>query len=312
MPCGGRPAAARRRGRLACLVLGLTTSVSVPAGAQAQGATLALFPVSERLIEEGVAPAALVPAYVPPLMGGPHGFIEPGWAQGRVYSLRILNQPPRGAEGIIALQRCAPIGSAAFGRCTGLAATRRHFVRQGFRAAATRVRARPGFLLTGKGPRGPERWLIWREDGLVYSIGSGTPARVPLGQLRATAAGLDRLQHRYQGSSPDPDSSTGAVLVAGERFVAGHVDWEAACTSPDGRARAGAADLVVVPRTGSAFGIDIAASASPSSRGWAGSISGVVGPAAIELEIRASGVFDGVSCDTGALPLTLPRFDRGI
>jgi hypothetical protein len=291
-------------------VLGLVVSGGVLSGAQAQGAVLPVFDVSERLIEEGVAPAALVPTYVPPLIAGRGGFIQPGFAKGRVYSMRILHQPPSGTDGVIALQRCAPIGRAAFGTCAGLAATRRDFVRQGFRFVATRVRARNGFLLTRKAPGGPERWLIWREDGLVYSIGSGTPKKVPLGQLRTTAARLDRLQHRYLGTSPDPDSSTGAVLVAGESFVAGHVDWEAACAG--GSIRAGAADLALARRQGDAFGLDIALAGSPSALGWTGSISGVVSPAAIVLDIRATGVFDGASCDTGALSLTLPRFDTGI
>lgn len=291
-----------------CLMLVLAASSAAPA----DGATVALFPVSERLIEEGVAPAALVPLYVPPRMVAPRAIIEPGFARGRVFSMRILQQSPRGAEGIIVLQRCAPIGAAAFGTCTGLSATRRHYVRQGFRATTTRVRGRRAFLLVRPGPHGPERWLIWREDGLVHEIGTGTPAKAPLGQLRLTAERLDRLQHRYVGSSPDPDSSSGAVLVAGEGFVAGHVSWDAPCASASVPVRAGSADLVVVPRRGDAFSADVALAATPSARGWTGTISGVVGPAAISLEIRAAGVFDGVACDTGALTLTLPQFDTGI
>lgn len=292
--------------------LGLAAALGGLPGAPAEGATAPLFPVSERLIEEGVAPAALVPLYVPPRMAAPRAVIEPGFARGRVFSMRILQQSPRGAEGIIVIQRCAPIGAAAFGTCTGLSATRRHYVGQGFRATATRVRGRRGVLLVRPGPRGPERWLIWREDGLVHEIGTATPAKAPLRQLRLTAERLDRLQHRYLGSSPDPDSSTGAVLVAGERFVAGHVGWEAACPGAAAPARAGAADLVVVPRRGDAFSADIAVVATPSAQGWTGTISGVVGPAAISLEIRAGGTFDGVACDTGALALTLPQFDEGI
>jgi hypothetical protein len=274
----------------------------------AHGAVVPVFNVSQELLEQRVTPAPLVPTYVPPRLGG--GFIEPGFAQGKVYSMRMLHAGPGGTDGVIALQRCAPIGRAAFGTCTGLAATRREYVRQGYRSRASRVRGRRGFLLSRKGTGGPNRWLIWREDGLVYSIGSGTPRKVSIADLRATATRLDRLQHRYLGSSPDPDNHSGAVLVAGEHFVAGHIDWHGACNSPDGHGRSGAADLAVVPRLGNAFSLDVGGAASTSASGWAGTISGTVSPTAIVLSIRATGVFDGVSCDTGALSLTLDVFDR--
>ena len=220
--------------------------------------------------------------------------------------MRILHVGAGGTDGVIALQRCQPIGSAAFGTCTGLAATQRYEVRQGFRSQPTRVRGKPGFLLT----RGADRTLIWREDGLVHSLGSATPRKVSVAGLRATAAGLDRLQNRYQGSSPDPDSSTEALLVTSTRFVAGRVQWQATCGGPDGAIRAGSADLVLVPRRGNAFTFDIAQATSDLARGWSGSISGVVGPGAVALSITATGVFDGVGCDTGALALSIPRFDR--
>jgi hypothetical protein len=219
----------------------------------------------------------------------------------------MLHQGRGGTDGVIALQRCQPIGRVAFGTCTGLAATRRDYIRQGFSSRPTRVRGRPGFLLTRRAEGGPDRSLVWREDGVVYSLGSGTPAKVSLSGLRTTAARLDRLQHRYLGSSPDPESSSGALLVTSERFVMGFVEWEAACGGPGGAIRAGSADLVLVPRQGNAFAFDISQAASGSARGWAGSISGAISPAAIVLTINATGVFDGLSCDTGALVLNLGR-----
>lgn len=291
-----------RRG--ASVVLGAFASVLL--AAPAYGAALPVLDVSEQLIEEQVAPAPLIPTYVPPAMARGRAFIESGWARGRVYSMRILHVGARGTDGVIALQRCAPVGSAAFGTCTGLAATQRYEVRQGFRSQPTRVRGKPGFLLT----RGPDRTLIWREDGLVHSIGSATPRKVSVAGLRATAAGLDRLQNRYQGSSPDPDSSTEALLVTSARFISGRVQWQATCGGPDGSTRAGSAELVLVPRRGNAFAFDIAQATSDLARGWSGGISGVIGPGTVALSITASGVFDGVACDTGALALSIPRFDK--
>lgn len=292
------------RGALA----GALAAGAAAAAGPAQGAVLPVFTVSEQLITHGVRPAPLVPAYVPPRMAAGGGVIQPGWAQGRVYSLRILHGG-RGGTGIIALERCAPIGPARFGTCATLAATRRDFVRRGFRAAPARVRGRAGYLLTRPRSGGPERWLIWREDGLVHSLGSGTPKLVPLAQLRATATGLDRVQHRYVGGPADPQNGSGAVLVSTEGFVAGNVEWEGACAGPDARPRAGSMDLALVPRHGDAFQ---AAIAGEGAAGWTGTVSGVVGPAGIALEIRASGTFDGVACDTGALTMDLPILDRDV
>ena len=112
----------------------------------------------------------------------------------------------------------------------------------------------------------------------MYSLGSGTPAKVSLSGLRTTAARMDRLQHRYLGSSPDPDSSSGALLVTSERFVAGFVEWEGVCGGPGGSIRAGSIDLVLVPRQGNTFAFDLSQAPSGSARGWSGSISGVVSP----------------------------------
>lgn len=296
--------------RGARLAAGLVAIGGVVAAAPGQGAVLPLLDVSEPLIEQRVTPAALVPTYVPPLVGDRFGSIQRGSAQRRVYSLRVLHQPPSGTDGVVLIGRCLPIGAAAFGTCAGLTATRRHYVRQGFRARATRIRSRPGVLLTRPGPRGPERLLIWREDGLVHTIGSATPRKAPLRELRRTAAGLRRLEHRYVGSSPDPNSSASAILVVGEGFAAGRVDWVGVCAGPAGSLRGGGTDLALVARTGDTFSADIAGTGGAS--GWSGTISGTVSPTAIVLNISATGVFNGLTCTTGALSFTLPQFDKGI
>ena len=59
--------------------------------------------------------------------------------------------------------------------------------RLGFKPRRTRVRGHRGYLFTRH--LGPTQWLlVWPEDGRVYTLGTGTPRKVPLKQLRATAA----------------------------------------------------------------------------------------------------------------------------
>jgi hypothetical protein len=152
-------------------------------------------------------------------------------------------------------------------------------------------------------PGGTERMLLWRERGLMHTLGSATPRTVSAADLRRTAAGLEALAGRYAGTGPGADTPGGAVLVASERHVAGRVDWEAACG--DGGVRAGSADLVLVRRRGASFAVDLAAVAPSAGDGWTGSVAGTVGPAGVSLEVRAVRAADGVTCDTGPLRLEL-------
>jgi hypothetical protein len=152
---------------------------------------------------------------------------------------------------------------------------------------------------------------VWVEDGHVYSLGSGTPKKVSLKQLRATAAGLDPLEREYIGSFYDQERGDfSGVLVTTRHTVTGHVDWGSQCTA-NGTATtpyAGSADFAVLRRTGNAFGFAIPPYLPDSTPyRWEGSVSGTVSPNAIVLNIRATGTFDGSSCDSGPVSVTLDQ-----
>ena len=274
----------------------------------AQAAVLPVFTPYERLAERPVTPAPLVPTYVPPLLAQRGGSVELGYHLGKAYMIRIVHDGPSG-PGVIALTRCEPLGSVPFGTCSRLAATVRFYRNAGYSSRRVRIRGRNGFLMTRPDRRGPTRSLIWREDGLVHTLGSATPRTVSLRELRATAAGLDHLEHKYLGSLPTATSASGAVLVTTERFVAGPIEWHAACDAPDGRGRAGSVTLELFPREGNRFDVDLGTTPTLNGDRWVGSISGTISPTEILLTIRATGTFDGAPCDTGALSITLKKSD---
>ena len=132
----------------------------------------------------------------------------------------------------------------------------------------------------------------------MYTLATGTPRAVSAAQLRTTAAGLDPLEGgAFSGSAGDPDNPSDAVAVTTARTITARVDWGAPCVN-DIRGRGGHTVATLVARRGNAFGFDIGAD------GWSGTVTGTIG-ASIALDLRAAGVFDGVTCDTGALRIDL-------
>jgi hypothetical protein len=142
---------------------------------------------------------------------------------------------------------------------------------------------------------------------VVYTLGSGTPRKVSLRNLRSTASGLDRLERDYLGGAADPENSSEGVAVTTKQTVTARVSFEATCAAPGSTAvslRVGTAEATLLRRQGDAFSIDIAAH-RVSEEPWTGTITGVISPAAITLDIRATATIDGEVCDTGPLSLTL-------
>jgi hypothetical protein len=213
------------------------------------------------------------------------------------YGIRLASTEP---EAVIALQG----GSFS----TVKAALRNETRRLGFKAKRTRVRSRSGYLLTRRlGPT--ERELLWSEGGRVYQLGSATPKTVSLKALRATAAGLDRLERDYVGTGGDPDLGDGAVAVTTEHTITIDVSWGAHCVMPGGLPAAdhgGGAHPTLLHRQGAAFSFDLAGFGTGSPT-WAGSVSGTIGPDAIVLSMQASGSFDGATCDTGPITYALDQ-----
>jgi hypothetical protein len=282
-----------RRAGLASIA---TIALSVPASAGAD--VLSGF---QRLAARHLRPAPLVPTAVPGSLS-PLGrtFTLSGSRSRSGYAWRLVHYSANGPDAIIALER---------GAFKTVAATLRYDRRLGFKARPTRVRGHRGYLLTRK--LGPTQWsLVWMEGGVVYEMGTGTPKKISVEQLRATASGLDHLERDYVGSHYDAnDNELGAVLVTTRHTVSGEVSWSAQCTLPDGSlttAHAGTADITVLRRQGNAFSFDIASHLLRPDA-WSGTVSGVVGPNAITLNLHASGVFDGSTCDTGPVSLTLDQ-----
>jgi len=282
---------------VACIAL---VALSVPAESSAEDA----LQVYQRLALRRLSPAPLVPTSVPPSMGPLERTMTTFPSRRRSgYGLRMVHYAAEGPDAVIVLE------GRAF-RTMGAAL--RDGRRLGFRARRTRVRGHPGYLLSRHlGPT--QRSLVWVEDGVVYTLGTGTPRKVSLAQLRATAAGLEHLERDYMGTPPDPDSFSEGHAVTTEHAVSTLAVWEAQCVAPDGSpagSRVGSARVTMLSHSGNAFAFDIAQH-RVGTDAWSGSVSGTISPGALTLSIRATGTFDGLLCDTGALSFALDRRSDG-
>jgi hypothetical protein len=282
--------------RPACAMALLTALVllSVPATADA-----GLLDTYQRLAARRLSPAPLVPTAIPgafrPIERSPELGTTIG---GRGYAVRLVHQGSAGPDAVI------EVSGGEFRTMRALLRERR---RQGYESRRrTRVRGRRGYLLTRRlGPR--TRDLAWVERGVVYSLGSGSPRKVSVRDLRSTAAGLDRLERDYLGGAADPDNSSEAVAVTTKRTVTATVSFEAQCAVPGSTEvslRVGTAEVTLLRREGDAFSFDID-SHRRGSEPWTGTVTGMISPAAITLDVRATATIEGEVCDTGALSLTL-------
>jgi hypothetical protein len=284
-----------RRKPWAVTACALSIALIAPVGARADVLT-----EYQRLAERRLRPAPLVPIAVPSSVGPIDRTVEVSGGRGKNgYLIRFVHRVPGGLpDAIIALER-GPFRSmkAALGEARRL----------GFSKRATRIRGHSGYLLRRHG----QRSLTWVEDGLVFSIATGTTKKVSLKHLRATAASLDHLEREYIGSSYDSntDANYGAVMVTTEHTVTGTVEWSPACVLPDGSpgvARSGHADVTLLPRRANAFSFDIARYLVGSDP-WSGSVSGTIAPNAVALQLQATGSFDGSTCDSGPVSLALDK-----
>lgn len=271
---------------MTCVALG---ALCAPAGSSAD-----VLQTYQELAARRLSPAPLVPNAVPPSLTPLDRTLTTSPSRRRGgYALRMVHNGSDGGDAIIVLER---------GAFRTFSAALRDGRRLGFKARRTRVRGHPGYLLTRH--LGPTQWsLVWREDGLVYTLGTGTPRKVSLKQLRATAAGLERLGRAYMGTPSDPESFSEAFAVTTERTLTVLVSWDAPCAAGDGSrvgTRVGNARVTLLPQRGDAFSFDIARNrVGPDA--WTGTIT----PAAITLTIGATGSFDGTTCDSGPLTFTL-------
>jgi len=255
------------------------------------------------LSQRHLSPPPLVPVSAPPALTplGDHLRQLSSRKKGS-YLFRITRaKPGRLPDAVIALER---------GYFKSLGAAKRESKRSGlFRAKPTKVRGHKGYLFTRV--FGARNWdLTWLEDGKVYSIGTGTTKTISLKQLRATADGLEHLGREYIGSIYDRNlGDQSAIVVTTDKTVSATIEWTGRCMTPDGivmSPRGGQTELSLVARQGNSFTFS-ALPGSPPGSAWTLTGSGTIGPSATSLSFRASGVIDGLSCDTGPIALVLDQ-----
>jgi hypothetical protein len=273
-----------------CAALALLAFCLLAPSARADG-----FETLQDLAKQHLRPAPLVPTTAPRLFSDLRTSLSAGPGIGKGgYGLRLVHYAPGGPpDAVIALAR---------GEYASLPAALRDFRRNGYAKRTTRVRGKRAYLLA----RTRSRFIVWSEDGRVYTIGTGSPNKVPASALRAAAAGLEHLGVNYIGSFFVPgtnNTSLGGVLVTTEHHVSGVVDWgtdNCVANGFPGPAYGGSATLMMLPIQGGAFSIALNGPLVKPA-GWSGTLSGTVSPAAIDLSLQGAGTFDGVSCDTGPM-----------
>ena len=265
---------------LAAVPIALAALSAVPATAGAD-----VLDTYQELASRRLSPAPLVPTVVPPSLRPYDRTVGLSPTRGgRGYSLRLVHYGPAGPDAIVVVTG---------GEFRSTRALLRDHRRLGFEPPRrTRVRGRRGYLLTRR--LGPVvRVLAWVEGGVVYSVASGTPRKVSLGQLRSTASKLDRLERDWFGGASDPDNSSEAFAVSTERTVTVHVSFEASCLRPgatEPTIRVGQAGVTLLARDGDNFAFDVA----EHRRGtdgvpWTGTVTGTIAPTGITLQVQASG-----------------------
>jgi len=278
-------------------VLALVAFCLLAPGARADG-----FEALQDLAKRHLKPAPLVPTTAPsPLSDlGATLTTAPAIRKGG-YGLRLVHYTSSGPDAIIALAR---------GDYASMGAALRSFRRGGYKKRSTRIRGKHAYLLT----RTRESLIAWNEDGRVFTIATGTPRKVSVSALRATAAGLDHVRSNYIGDYFQPGSnntSLGGVLVATDRYVSGIVEWgtdNCVFNGFPGAAHGGSATFVMLPLEGRDFSIPLNDPAV-TPPGWNGTLSGAVSAEAIDLSLQGSGTFDDTSCDTGPMAVSATARD---
>jgi hypothetical protein len=263
------------------------------------------FDTLQRLAKRHLRPAPLVPTAAPRPLSDLGAGLAPSPGRGkRGYGLRLVHYTSSGPDAVIAIER---------GAHSSVRAAVREYRRDGYRVRRTRLRGRRGFVLTHKaGVR--DSIIVWREDKSVYSIATGTPRKVSVRSLRATARGLDHLGVNYSGSyfaEGSNNTSFDATLVTTQHFVSGIVEWGTDnCTfhGAPSAAHGGSATFIMLPLRSSTFAIPLNGPlVSPA--GWNGSISGRASAPAVDLVIQGSGTLDDEACDTGPMSVSAERRD---
>jgi hypothetical protein len=255
----------------------------------------------QKLAKRHLRPAPLVPTSAPRPLSNLNATLETAPGRKGGYAVRLAHYTDYGPDAIIVLSR---------DDYRSLRAALRDYRRAGFTVGRTRIRGRRASRLTRNG----STVLLWKEGGRIFSIATGTPRKVTVKGLRATAAGLEPLGANYLGQYFAPGSNNtffDATLVTTQHHVSGLVEWGTDNCTFNGEpaaAYAGQASFMMLPLSSGAFSIPLDGPLV-TPKGWNGSISGVVSTSAINLTMQGSGVFDDESCDTGPMAVTAEQRD---
>jgi hypothetical protein len=252
------------------------------------------------LAKRHLRPAPLVPTSAPRPLSDLSTTLGTGVGRGkRGYGLRLAHYTDSGPDAIIALER---------GAYRSTRSALRDHRRNGYRVRRTHLRGRRAFLLTRKLGRVRSSALLWREDGSVYLMATGTAKKVSVRGMRATAAGLEHLGANYGGSyfaEGSNNTSLGATLVTTQHFISGVIEWGTDNCTFNGfpaAAHGGSAAFIMLPLRRGAFSM-------PLTEGWNGSLSGTVSAPAVSVALQGSGTFDQEACDTGPMSVSADRGD---
>ena len=288
-------------------VLGVTV-VAAALPAPASVANDDLVRVYDDLAQRNLRPPPLVPTSVPRAVGPLVTSVDKLTREaGNAYALEFSHENADGDRDVSVI-----VTGRDFKSLRALVKNAKRFKD---RVKKTRVRGRAGYVVTAKVERKVFKVLAWAENGVVHTVETTTPKKVSLTELRRVAAGLEPLLESYYGSFNDRDTGgyAGVVLVATTKTVGVRGEWGAPCKRPDGSDSSeytGDLHAAFVPRRpDGSFAFDIAGRPFETTLPWGGTVTGSLPEGAPAVQLRATGTFDGNTCDIGpfAIPLAVPE-----
>ena len=178
----------------------------------------------------------------------------------------------------------------------------------------TRVRGHSGYVITTRPPRRALRYIVWRENRVVYAVATETPKMVSLASLKSTAAALEPLGPVFEGNVDDRERDQHGSVIAATTTgtVSVRAGWSGRCVGPrpiGDEFYNGAAIATWVPRApDGTFGFDIAGRLHETPWPWTGNVTGNVAAGAPMAQITAAGVFEQRQCNIDlSFPLLPPE-----
>lgn len=171
----------------------------------------------------------------------------------------------------------------------------------------TKVRKRKAYTIRSRSMQSLQ--LLWKENGIIYTVSTPTDRKISLKDLKVVANGLQTLQREYIGGFYDKTGGQGAVAVTTDKSIAASLEWGGACTSASGdpvSPRGGFAKTALIPLQGASFAFNFLPG-MPANNPWTVSASGSVTADAVLLNYRATATIEGDTCDSGPITFSLDK-----